>query len=801
MHPYVHPTSLVLLLASGCTQLPELDFNKPPTAPAVSLSPTQPTTVDSLVYQIVVESTDPDGDDVEYIETWYMDGLELSGFSAVVGSSRTAKNQVWAIELAAFDGEWESEPTRAEVQIANSQPTLTAASLDPPLPMSTEDLVLTVGSADADSDPVEIGILWLRDGEPVSELDGETTVPASMTSSHEVWTVEVTTWDGEAFGEQFEASVSIDNTAPVLAGIALSPDDVDVTIPITATAEGREDADGHDVAVKWSWYINNTLTAEETTSNGRSQLIGATVRGDEVYVVGTPNDGWVDGEHATSPSLFVGNAPPSVDEVELSPTEVFEATTLSCVGTGGADPDGDVVEFEYTWDIDGRELRGGDTLVGSDFEKGDEIVCTITPVDGEDEGTPKSSDSVDVQNTSPVISDVELSDTEPDEHTTVTVTFSASDDDGDSLTYTYAWYVDGAAATPTGTTITGTHFDRGDDVYVDVTVYDGTAYSATTTSDTATVQNAAPTFSGASISPSNAKTDEQLSVSPSGFSDADGDPQSFEYQWSVGGAELSGETSILLDSSNFVKGDQVTCEVTPYDGYEYGTSKTTPTRTIQNSTPEAAATVLTGSTAEQCDEIQLDASGSSDADGDGLTFNWQLASKPGASKRSTSDIDDTSDESPWFIVDADGTFSFRVGVSDGSASQSDTTSVTVSDRSDNSDPVADAGDDQTASGIATCSTTSYGYHCDTCEGDTFDLDATGSYDDDGDPLTYKWSTTSSYASIDDDDAATTTVTVSDLLTGYGATEVTTVSIKLKVEDCADGSDEDYMIITFECEGV
>ena len=122
-------------------------------------------------------------------------------------------------------------------------------------------------------------------------------------------------------------------------------------------------------------------------------------------------------------------------------------------------------------------------------------------------------------------------------------------------------------------------------------------------------------------------------------------------------------------------------------------------------------------------------------------------------------------------------------------------------RKENEDPVSEAGEDLTASGIATCSSTGTGYRCETCTGDSFDLDGSASYDNDGDDLNYTWSTSSSYATIDDKSSATPQVTLKNLPAAYGGATTTTVSIKLRVDDCTGGWDEDYIVIEFDCEGV
>ena len=115
------------------------------------------------------------------------------------------------------------------------------------------------------------------------------------------------------------------------------------------------------------------------------------------------------------------------------------------------------------------------------------------------------------------------------------------------------------------------------------------------------------------------------------------------------------------------------------------------------------------------DTVQLDGSGSSDLDGDPLTYAWSLFNMPSGSAAALSD---PTLVNPTFVVDRPGDYTLELVVEDGLA-QSTPDTVVVSTQ--NSDPVANAGPDQTV-----------------FVGNLVTLDGSASSDVDGDPLTYAW---------------------------------------------------------------
>jgi YD repeat-containing protein len=169
------------------------------------------------------------------------------------------------------------------------------------------------------------------------------------------------------------------------------------------------------------------------------------------------------------------------------------------------------------------------------------------------------------------------------------------------------------------------------------------------------------------------------------------------------------------------------------------------------------------------DTVQLDGSGSYDVDGDLLSFHWSFLSIP---EGSAAVISDPEAVMPTFYVDEHGTYVVQLIVDDGMA---DSVPDTVTITTENSRPVAAAGEDQTV-----------------FTGDTVTLDGGGSYDVDGDPLTYRWS----FTSVPDGSAAT--LEEGTTASPFFVPDVAGIYVvQLIVNDGAVDSDADTVIVTAE----
>ncbi|MFH1464993.1 MAG: hypothetical protein ABIO70_11470 [Pseudomonadota bacterium] len=322
------------------------------------------------------------------------------------------------------------------------------------------------------------------------------------------------------------------------------------------------------------------------------------------------------GSGSGSASVSVENSAPSVASVSISPSPAYAADTLTCAWSGFLDPDGDADASSAAWTVGGVATGSGTTLSGA-FSGGDLVVCTVTPSDGADSGTPVSGSLV-ISNTPPVLDDVTLGPDPAFEGDTLTCTPGLyADDDGDSATFSYVWDVAGVDPGVYGATLSSAYFDRDELVVCGVTPNDGTDDGAMVASNRVTISNSPPSIAAVTISPASPTAGDTLTCSASGYADADGDPDTSTFAWTVGGAAAG--TGATL-AGVFSAGDTVVCIVTPDDGTDTGTTVSTSV-TIGNQPPEIDSVSLSPASPTTGGVITATATAHDD-DGDSVTIAY-----------------------------------------------------------------------------------------------------------------------------------------------------------------------------------
>ena len=371
-----------------------------------------------------------------------------------------------------------------------------------------------------------------------------------------------------------EASVSISvNGLPTAPSVSITPQPAKTSDDLVAQATGSVDPEGSGVTYNYAWFVDQAATSFTTATIPFAN----TSKGQEWLVQVTPNDGMGLGMYGEA-SITISNQAPELTSVSITPTAPSTQDTLNCSYVAN-DADGDPVSVTYTWYEGSNLLASTSSTLEGPFLSGDVLTCRVTPSDGEDTGSFVES-SVVISNTAPTISSVSIAPLTLYTNDVAVATVSASDADGDPLTYTWDWYVDtgtGPSLVQTQTS-TGTsnsldgvyHFDRDDEIVVEVTVDDGST-SIAQLSNPMIIQNIPPTAFNEIISPANPIAGLDDLVCFVQTSDADGDGVSLQYEWYKDGTLTSNtsDTVLAVDTSS---GDVWDCIVTPNDGTDDGTS-------------------------------------------------------------------------------------------------------------------------------------------------------------------------------------------------------------------------------------
>ena len=293
----------------------------------------------------------------------------------------------------------------------------------------------------------------------------------------------------------------------------------------------------------------------------------------------------------------------------------------------------------------------------------------------------------------------------------------------------------------------------------------GTSYGSETTFTTLAPPNTAPVAdAGADQTP---YVNNTVTLNGSGSYDVDGNLLSYSWAFTTvpqgSAASLVNPTSVNPTFAVDKAGTYVVSLIVN-DGTVNSAADTVTISTL-NSAPVANAgldqSVYVGNT------VTLDGSGSSDVDGDVLTYSWLFTSRPSGS---TAALNDTTSANPTFTVDNAGTYVASLIVNDGTVNSAPDT-ITIS--TINVAPVANAGADQSVN-----------------VGDSVTLNGGGSSDADGDTLTYSWAFTTKPA----ESTATLSGTTTENPT-FTADEEGTYVVSLIVNDGTVNSSPDTVTIT------
>ena len=255
---------------------------------------------------------------------------------------------------------------------------------------------------DPDGDALTYIFSWYRDDELV---DGFTsaTLPASETAKGETWMVEVAATDGKAEGfTVYGDEIQVVNTPPAVS-LRFEPSAPTTSDDVTATPT-FEDPDGDTVTASYQWFLNDKAVHDK-----KKLPASLTEAGDQWTVIATPNDGETEGEPVGA-TITIANTAPVITSVSLTPTTAYETTVLT-VSQATTDPDEQSLSYTYNWRVNGSSVLSGgsDILVGSYFDKNDQVQVEVTANDGLTDSAIERSNIVTISNSVPLVNNVRIS--------------------------------------------------------------------------------------------------------------------------------------------------------------------------------------------------------------------------------------------------------------------------------------------------------------------------------------------------------------------------------------------------------
>ena len=313
--------------------------------------------------------TDIDGDTtITPLVTWSKNGMVLTEFDGVnpLPAAVTTKGDIWSVSVKAYDGDSVSaDDLEATVVVQNSLPVLTLDELPDNLTAvnnQQDELVISPLFSDADNDPIDSSIYWLRNGFREGSLDNATTVAAAYFGAGQTWTLTIAYHDSDGPEQQFSHTLEIINIAPI----------ANIEVLSTNLWSGEKILVDGGTSFDFDGVITNYLW-EYQDSNGNS----VSLSGEQVAIIGSGTIGLILtveddlGLIGTTTKIIQTTQGPSVTEL-----------------TASNEPSGVMLDWQWSGDlVEFLIFRNGEQIgVTSELSYTDKPIIagptsyTITPV-------------------------------------------------------------------------------------------------------------------------------------------------------------------------------------------------------------------------------------------------------------------------------------------------------------------------------------------------------------------------------------------------------------------------------------
>jgi hypothetical protein len=384
----------------------------------------------------------------------------------------------------------------------------------------------------------------------------------------------------------------VSNNPPTASNVQISPSGAtssdDIILVYTFSDQDSGDTES-GTTIQWSQN-----GAHQSQFDGLMTISStSTLKGDSWQASVTPSDGEEFGATVNSNTITVLNSLPSIGSSAISPSNPTSADDLTASKIGEVDNDGDALTFEYRWYLNGALQDDLDdfTIVPSLATRADDVwEVEVRAHDGEGHSPWVRSNPIsvtgDTSNNAPTVDSITVSPANPKTLDGIVVSSTSSDADMDSIVDTqYRWWKNGVTTSISSSTLDSTMTTKGDIWTVEVRVNDGTEWSLWTESSSLEILNTAPILESATISITQAATNENVTVMAT-MSDVDGDQTTKSITWYLDGViQLEYNDQATLPSSITNKGESWTAVVQADDGESKSSQSETLSVMILNSDP------------------------------------------------------------------------------------------------------------------------------------------------------------------------------------------------------------------------
>ena len=320
---------------------------------ALVLQPYEAYTSDSLFFDFI--STDNDGDPIVDTEIqWYRDGVLMPSITTTtLSSEQTSKSEQWEVHVRINDGtEWSDWEVSSSITILNTAPELDSISLDFSQAQTSQNITLSLSMSDLDGDaPASPETRWYKNGQEFTSIENQITLPSSLTSKGDNWTVFVNANDGQDLSEnELSASVQIINTIPNSIAELSHSSLEDLVLSVT-----NEDIDGDLVSNEITWYRNGF---KEGSLDGQSSVPAQLLGPGQVWSVEViPNDGESNGSMASS-QITIENLAPNA-QIDIESNRLWDGEEIKVTAQNSTDLDGRITTYSWQWsDTSGNSGTG-----------------------------------------------------------------------------------------------------------------------------------------------------------------------------------------------------------------------------------------------------------------------------------------------------------------------------------------------------------------------------------------------------------------------------------------------------------